>query len=232
MPSCREDDDWPRVSHAVLSPEGDRLAFNLDDGSGLRQLAGLPDGAGDPAWSPEGRELVVAAGVRGRGGSDLFVVSADGGAVRRLTDTPWGGRAPTDGGHASGGRRRLIAYERDRRIWTVRPDGERVRRLTRREGSDPSFSPRASRIAFVRRSQVYTVGARGGRLDRVTNRGGWSPSWSPDGRRIAFFRFRGRRPGIYRMGPRGGALTRIERLIADSACGCFYEDSLDWGPRR
>jgi Tol biopolymer transport system component len=113
----------------------------------------------------------------------------------------------------------------------MRPDGERVRRITARGGFDPSFSPHASRIAFVRRSQVYTVGARGGGLDRVTGRGGLSPSWSPNGRRIAFLRFRGR-AGIYRVGPRGGALRRIQRLVADYACDCFYENSLDWGPRR
>lgn len=240
LPSCSTREDCLSFSDPVLSPDGRRLAFRLGDGigvaaadgSGVRQLAGLPPGAGGPAWSPDGTEIVFAAVAPGAGDSDLFVAPVEGGAPRRLTDTPgvsegqatWGARTPAADG--------LIAYHRDGRIWTMRPDGERARRLTGREGSDPSFSPRASRIAFVRRSQIYTVGARGGRLDRVTNRGGWSPSWSPNGRRIAFLRFGGRRPGIYRMGPRGGALTRIQRLIADYSCDCFYENSLEWGPRR
>ncbi len=210
LPSCSTRDDCLSFSDPVLSPDGGRLAFGLGDGigvaaadgSGLRQLAGLPDRAGSPAWSPDGREIVFAARGSGSGKSDLFVAPVDGGAVRRLTDTPgvgegaptWGTRPAADGG--------LIAYVRGHRIWTMRPDGERVRRITARGGFDPSFSPHASRIAFVRRGQVYTVGARGGGLDRVTNRGGVSPSWSPDGRRIAFLRFSGR-AGIYQMGPQG-----------------------------
>ncbi|MGI8946263.1 MAG: TolB family protein [Thermoleophilaceae bacterium] len=236
LPSCY---DCLSFSDPVVSPDGERLAFRLGngigvaaaDGSGLRALAGLPPGAGSPAWSPDGREIVFAADGSRTGKTDLFVAPVEVGAPRQLTDTPgvseraptWGTRPVGDGG--------LIAYERARRLWTVHPDGERVRRLTGREGLDPSFSPHASKIAFVRRSQVYTVGARGGGLNRVTDRGGLSPSWSPNGRRIAFLRFRGR-AGIYRVGPRGRALRRIQRLFADSACGCFSANSLDWGPRR
>jgi TolB protein len=235
---------FPGLYDPVRSPDGGRLAIGLGDGigiaaadgSGLRELAGLPPGAREPAWSPDGSELVFAAnGVAvGPAESDLYIVAVDGGPARPLTATPgaterrptWGARPAADGGR--------IAYERGRDIWTLRPDGQDVRRLTHKSGYDPSFSPYASRLVFVRRNQIYTVMSRGRDLDRVTNLGGRSPTWSPDGRRLAFIRGGGAgggRDGLYRMGPKGGALTRFARVIFDSSCECTFERSLDWGPR-
>ncbi len=229
------------VHDPVASPDGRRLAIGLGDsigitaadGSGLRELVGLPPGARAPAWSPDGRELVFIADTDS-GQTDLFVVPVEGGPARPLTVTPnvaeldptWGARPAADGGR--------IAYFRANNVWTMRPDGEDARRLTDNRGAEPSFSPYATRLAFVRRNQIFTVGARGGGLDRVTNRGGFSPTWSPDGRRIAFIGGGGgeRRAGLYRMGPRGGALTRFADATFDSSCECIFERSLDWAPRR
>jgi dipeptidyl aminopeptidase/acylaminoacyl peptidase len=238
---------FPGLYDPVRSPDGERLAIGLGngigiaaaDGGGLRELAGLPPGAREPAWSPDGRELVFAADGADPGESDLYVAPVDGGLVRALTVTPgvserqptWGLRPAADGGR--------ISYVRGSNIWSLRPDGQGVRAHTYKGGSDPSFSPYASTIAFVRRNQIYTVRARAGRLnrggdlDRVTNLGGSSPTWSSDGRRIAFIRGGGSATaGIYRMGPKGGALTRFARAVFDSSCECTFERSLDWGPRR
>lgn len=233
---------FPGLYDPVASPDGQRLAIGLGDsigitaadGSGLRELVGLPPGAREPAWSPDGSELVFVADSIDTGQSDLYVVAAEGGVARPLTLTPgvaerqptWGTRPLGDGGR--------IAYVRGSDVWTMHPDGERVRRLTGKGGTEPSFSPHASKLAFVRRKQLYTVGAGGGGLDRVTNLGAFSPTWSPDGKRIAFIR-RGdgpARPGIYRLGPKGGALTRVANAIFDSSCECTFERSLDWAPRR
>lgn len=233
---------FPGLYDPVRSPDGERLALGLGngigvaaaDGSGLRELPGLPPNARDPAWSPDGSELVFAAdGAAGPGEHDLYIVPADGGLVRPLTVTPdvtegrptWGLRPSADGGR--------IAFERGRDIWTMRPDGQDARRLTHKSGTQPSFSPFATKLVFIRKQQIYTVRTRGGGLDRVTNLGALSPTWSPDGKRIAFIRGGGERhAGIYRMGPKGGALIRFAGAIFDSSCECTFERSLDWGPRR
>jgi len=243
---CPGDDDQPGFAGLyapVRSPDGERLALGTGDGiavaaadgGALRELVGLPANAREPAWSPDGTELLFTADGVGVGPSesDLYVVPAEGGVVRPLTATPdasereatWGTRPAADGGR--------IAYVRGRNVWTMRPDGAGVHRLTGESGSEPSFSPHASKLAFVRRRQLYTVAARGGGLDRVTNLGAFSPTWSPDGKRIAFIRNSEEgREGLYRVGPKGGALTRFAQAIHDSSCSCTFERSLDWAPRR
>jgi Tol biopolymer transport system component len=88
---------------------------------------------------------------------------------------------------ASGGR---IAFTRNRSgredIYTVRPDGTDLRRITRRGGTEPSWSPDGSRLAFARNGGIWVVDADGGQPRRVIRRAANQPVWSPDGKRIAF----------------------------------------------
>ncbi|MEE9606208.1 MAG: hypothetical protein V3U03_00610 [Myxococcota bacterium] len=79
-------------------------------------------------------------------------------------------------------------------IYTARPNGKQIKRLTRHGAIDvsPTWSPDGSRLAFVSdRSgspQVYIVQADGSGLRRLTYEGSYNttPTWSPDGRWIAY----------------------------------------------
>jgi Tol biopolymer transport system component len=79
-----------------------------------------------------------------------------------------------------------IAFVRRGNVYMVVRRGDRPRRVTKRGGARPSWSPDSRRIAFTRRGWIYTIPARGGRARKVTR--GFDPVWSPDGRQIAFFR--------------------------------------------
>jgi Tol biopolymer transport system component len=79
------------------SPAGDLIAFGTQesgelsvvhaDGSGLRTIdLGVPGLAFGPAWSPDGKWLLVS--VNNGVAIDLFAVAADGSATLRLTDAP------------------------------------------------------------------------------------------------------------------------------------------------
>jgi dipeptidyl aminopeptidase/acylaminoacyl peptidase len=98
-------------------------------------------------------------------------------------------------------------------LFVLSPDGSR-RRLTRRGGTDPSWSPRGRWIAFTRAGQIWVIRSQGGRPKQLTKKGGESPAWSPDGRQIAFLR-RSRSPareaGLYLwvLDRRGGRARRL-----------------------
>jgi TolB protein len=72
-------------------------------------------------------------------------------------------------------------------IFTMRPDGSDLRRLT--EGFDPQWSPDGTRLAFWRIDAdgaftVHVIDADGtGERSLVR---GYDPTWSPDGQHIAF----------------------------------------------
>lgn len=88
--------DW----NPSVSPDGRRIAFvsdrtgfseiwvaDRDGGNALKLTAfGGPYTSG-PSWSPDGREIVFDSPAAG-GNFDIYAVNADGGAPRRLTDSP------------------------------------------------------------------------------------------------------------------------------------------------
>jgi Tol biopolymer transport system component len=105
------------------------------------------------------------------------------------------------------------AYTAGSNLFVLSPDGSR-RRLTRRGGTDPSWSPRGRWIAFTRAGQIWVVRSRGGRARQLTKKGGERPAWSPDGRQIAFLRRRPRGPSggevyLWVLDRRGGPARRL-----------------------
>ncbi|MGD8792701.1 MAG: hypothetical protein PVF47_09135 [Anaerolineae bacterium] len=192
-------------------PDG-TLAFVTEDGQGrprvrllsaggqpLEELAGA-----DPAWSPGGEALALAATVEGV--SQVFVVVPGGAgrpAPRQITDEARYAGQPTwspDGA--------WLAYvaERDDNwdIWRVPAAGGEPERLTDDPGIDwaPAWSPDGSRLAFVSDRegghQLYLMRADGSGIQALTDlpRGAESPAWSPDGFWLAFVGYGGQGTGI------------------------------------
>jgi dipeptidyl aminopeptidase/acylaminoacyl peptidase len=73
-------------------------------------------------------------------------------------------------------------------ILDVRSGQLRPLTASRRDVSDPQWSPDGAWLAFVREKAIWIVGADGSRPTLVTDHpaGSNSPRWAPDGRRIAF----------------------------------------------
>ena len=84
-------------------------------------------------------------------------------------------------------------------VYTVRPDGTRIRRLTRSTFGDnfaPTFTPDGRRILYFQsggnHDGVYVMNADGSAQRQLTNDSGFGPVSSPDGSQIAYFQS----PGI------------------------------------
>ena len=207
-------------------PYGHLFAVN-SDGSGAVDLT--PAGYTDIrsfAWSPSGRRVAFSAIQAGDSDPELFVMSAAGGGVRRLTNN----HLP-DFGPSWSPTGRLIAFTSIRtglsQVYRMRADGSGQRRLTNAFGNcdSPAWSPRGTLIAFhcaMANEKVSVMRPDGTHIRTLLRRSSTidgSPSWSPDGRAIAFSRsLRGptwRGLGIWTIRPDGRGLRHITAAGGD-----------------
>ena len=181
------------------------------DGTGATLLVNdLNDGTGEPAWSPDGRQLAFVSRRHQMYGfpGDLavYVINADGSGLMRLTNSPapdeWPAWSP-DGARIAFNRFTCMnldcTQQGYRAIYTVNVDGSGLTRLTNPVGIGddewPTWSPDGRQIAFARTadstaSDIFVMNSDGSNLIRLTD-GRYavrSPAWSPDGRLIAYAR--------------------------------------------
>jgi Tol biopolymer transport system component len=163
-----------------------------------------------PAWSPSGRQLTFAgahdpaADLKPRNGRAIYVVGADGTGLRRVT--PWRLKAGDHPDWSPDGTSilfRTIADDhgdfRQGNLYTVRPDGTRLRQLTHFPSSvrvlqTGSYSPDGASIIFATTAgatkglgllpDVFVMRADGTDIRPVTRSRNWdgSPDWGPETR--------------------------------------------------
>ena len=196
MPPVRWSADGNRV--AFVRADGALYVANAD-GTGLIQLA--PAGT-SPIWSEDGRKVAFLA--PDPPGSEaccrnIFVAESDGSAVTQVTHD----RSILHYDFAANGS--MLAYEwfdRQLRLFVVRPDGTGEREITSPDFASPnlpSLSPDGSKVAYSAYPltqgdnapgwEIYILptDAGGAAIDVSNNPGDdWWPVWSPDGTRIAF----------------------------------------------
>lgn len=169
------------------SPDGSQIAYQRGDEAGTSSEIRVmrADGSGDrvlamgarnaaPSWSPDGSRVVFSS--TRDGNWELYAMSADGSAVRRLTATP--DRREDNPSWSPDGTRIAFAAGDDvrRDIYVVDADGSNERRLTRlaRPVWDPKWSPDSGRIAFFEfpfpRATIYLVNADGSGLTPLFGR--------------------------------------------------------------
>ena len=173
------------------------------DGTNLINLTQSPERADmSSSWSPDGKQIVFGS-IDLPFNQDIWVMDADGGNPRNLTNHPAIDRSP-DWSPAG----QQIAFESDRNrdwefehavwgnweIYVMNTDGANPINLTNHLSVDrePDWSPDGNQIVFTSdrdgNREIYVMNADGTNSINLTNHlaADNGPAWSPDGMRIAF----------------------------------------------
>lgn len=177
--------DSIRTSGKEVSPDGQQIAFVIERGGGIADLATMPFSGGawrtlvagggsvtGPTWSPDGSHIAFQSD---RGGTnDVWIVDASGGAPRQVENWPGYEQAPTWSGDGS-----QLYFVSDREaklgdVWKAPAAGGEPARVTR-DGSVYTIFGRVG----VPDLFALTVSQRAGELNisRVTTSGRLQPIW-------------------------------------------------------
>ena len=236
-------EEWP-----ALSPDGNRIAFVWDRGKSgpHKSLHVQMIGSGEPlrltdsvlhefspVWSPDGKEVAFLRETElGESReSDVLVISALGGPVRRLAtvgavDIPGGGRSPGIAWSPDG--RFLAVVDQESRdepqaIFLLSLESGEKRRLSSPPlhvmgDTQPTFSPHGKTLAFARmpgfaQNQIYVQEIDGGEPRLLATDEGWITDldWTADGLAIVFVSASEREAGtsLFKVSTSGGLPGRL-----------------------
>jgi Tol biopolymer transport system component len=182
--------------------KGDDDIYEMSaDGKTIHRLTTDPGRDTFPDWSPDSRQISF---ISDRDGSrNLFVMDADGGNQRQLTDqqqlprtargyVQWQQWSPD-------GQEKAFTYnpgtEQGTSLYIIRPDGDGLRQLVDR-AAEPAWSPDGQKIYFFSNRtgqvEIWVINRDGTELKQVSSVYGivfpdHSLRVSPDGRKLAFY---------------------------------------------
>ena len=168
----------------------------MDADGGLLQLTAQGGDEASPEWSPDGTQVVFSAD-GGGDTTDIFVVDADGGNVRQVTDTDACEDSPT---WSPDGKRLLVVSMADcddeltATLVVMGDDGSNARQVRPAPAMWPDWSPDGRHIVYTEHSPAYdwriwvsdADGSDAAPLDLPDVNSPTEPSWAPDSERIAF----------------------------------------------
>jgi eukaryotic-like serine/threonine-protein kinase len=190
---------------ARISPQGDRIAVEMDNGTadiwvldlnrGVRtRLTFGPVSNNNPVWSPDGKWIAYSSDRNGR--ANLCRKMADGSGAEEILMTDEQISAPTDWSHDG----KYLIYQRgpvgNNEIWALPLIGERKPFMVVRHNANfgagaAQLSPDGRWLAYTSTEsggpQVYVVGFQGAQGKwQVSSNGGEGPRWSRDGKELYY----------------------------------------------
>jgi eukaryotic-like serine/threonine-protein kinase len=198
-------DKLPNLIFARISPQGDRIAMQIDAGAndiwvldvarGIRtRLTFGPVANSYPAWSPDGKWIVFTADRNGH--ANIIRKPADGGGAEEVLHTDDQLATVTDWSRDG----KYIFYQRgptgSEEIWALLMEGERkpflvVPRSANSFSIYASLSPDGHWLSYTSNEsgnpEVYVVGFHGTQGKwQVSASGGYGSTWSRDGKELYY----------------------------------------------
>jgi WD40-like Beta Propeller Repeat len=228
----------------VMNPDGSEVLIVQAGATGLSSL-------GAPYWSPDGSQIAFLGNTDPMAPGEIYLVNADGGALRKLTDDP----SMFKGSPAWFPDGSQITYMASNTghsgLYTVPDDGGTQRLVMELEAdaSHISWSPDGSRLAYtntvdkhdwqIANTDIYVMNSDGSGQTRLTDspRLDSEPEWSPDGSKILFTTQReGPATAIYMMNADG---SEAQPVIPGHRCAmsalpnspvCLGDEQPAWSP--
>ena len=192
-------ENLPNLQRSTLSPQGDRVALEIDDGQadiwvldlarGVRtRLTFGPIANQSPVWSPDGKWIAYVA---------------DSGGHAALSRKPADGSGPEEQLYAEDQLVFINQWTRDGKyliyargpigaedLWALPLEGERKPFLLVKHGVEGQVSPDGRWLAYVSTesgvSEVYVSAFRGPGKWQVSTHGGVWTMWSSDGKQLYY----------------------------------------------
>ena len=171
------------------------------EGGEYQQVTDFPDGACQPAWSPDGAKLAFTAPCKIESDtyreSSIYIMNVDGSELTPITTAPGGDFDPA---WSPDGSQIAFTSMRDgqKEIYILELENRGLTRLTTtgnsEEDSQPAWSPDGSQIVFVKKRfsalQIWVMDVDGKNAVQLVRSGqefsDFAPAWTPDGEYIIF----------------------------------------------
>lgn len=207
----------------TFSPDGRMIAFVSDrsgsqeiwtsnrNGDSLRRLTSL-ELVGSPAWSPDGRWIAFDSSAQTPGNVEIYVINAQGGQPRRLTNQPSQDRVPS---WSNDGQWIYFGSNRSgrRQVWKIPVEGGNAIQLTNDRGFQAVEAPDGKSLYYNRgskRSGIWKLDLNTGEESPVSELAdaGYHRYWALSKR--AFYYLEGNAPAA------SGRTSLIKRFDFDS----------------